>query len=83
MRKLYSKTRLSEIDKNLPMFIISGKEDPIGDYSKSVLKLGRVYKNAGIKDVRVKIYDKARHEVFNDVSRESALNDVLEFCKRI
>ena len=81
--KLYSKERLNAIDKNLPVFIISGKEDPIGKYSKSVLKLGRVYKNAGIKDVRVKIYDNARHEVFNDICREEALNDVLEFCKRV
>jgi alpha-beta hydrolase superfamily lysophospholipase len=35
------------MNHNLPILLISGKDDPFGEYGKGVKKLGKIYKKAG------------------------------------
>ena len=57
---------IAGIRKDLPIFFQSGDMDPVGGYGKGVLKAASLYKDAGIKDVRVKLYKGGRHEILND-----------------
>lgn len=36
---------LDKLNKQLPILLISGKEDPFGDYGKGIKQLGKLYKN--------------------------------------
>ena len=68
---------MNKIPKDLPIFLIAGDADPVGEYGKSVKKLFSTYKKLGIKDVSLKIYPEARHELFNEPNKEDVMKDFL------
>ncbi len=54
------------LDKELPVLIISGAMDPVGDYSKGI---NTVYTNLchnGKKNIQKILYPEARHEILNE-----------------
>ncbi len=66
------------INGDLPIFIISGEDDPVGDYGKGVTS---VYENlkANNVDVSLKIYKNCRHEIHNDSCKDEMFSDILNF----
>jgi alpha-beta hydrolase superfamily lysophospholipase len=58
------------LPKDLPLLIISGDMDPVGDFGKGVKKVYNLYSNAGIVDVTLKLIPDARHELLNEVNKK-------------
>lgn len=80
-KTLYTRTATQKIDKEKPVLLISGKADPVGDYGRSVEKLYDFYLNkVGVKSVKLVLFDVARHEYLNDVSKDAARKEILDFC---
>lgn len=79
--RIYKKKLTESIAKNKPLLLIAGKEDPVGSSGKSVQKLHNFYLSLGIKDVRLKLYDGARHEIINEPIRSNVYTDVITFLK--
>lgn len=68
----------------MPLFIISGEEDPVGEYGKLVKRLYELYKSIGLKQVNIKLYPGKRHELLNEVEREKVYEDILTWIgKRV
>lgn len=63
---------------NLPIYIVSGGDDPVGGYSKGVIKLYNKFVNAGC-DVQMTIYNGARHEILNDFCAPQVMEDIAGF----
>ncbi len=82
MNRLHKKKFLNKIDKNQQIFIISGSDDPVTNYSKDVKKMYDVYTKLGIKNVSTKVYEGMRHEILNENNREIVFNDIVEFFKK-
>ena len=83
-KTLYTKNAAQKIDVNKPILLLSGKDDPVGDYGKSVEKLYDFYvNNVGVKTIKKVFYDGVRHEYLNDISREKAKKEILDFCNSI
>jgi len=61
---------------SLPMFLVSGKEDPVGDYGEDVVKTETFYKDKGFHTT-MKLYPGGRHEMLNEVNRTSVYDDIL------
>ena len=36
---------------------------------------------SGVKNVKLKLYEGARHELFNEIGREEVFSDILEFLR--
>ncbi|MBQ9136158.1 MAG: lysophospholipase [Lachnospiraceae bacterium] len=70
------KKNLQKIPKMLPVYIASGKKDPVGDYGKGLEKLYRMLKDAGMEDVTLKLYDGGRHELLNETNRQEIMQDI-------
>lgn len=68
----------SEINKKKPILLVSGSEDPVGDYGKGVKKVYDSLKAAGA-DVTFRLYDGYRHEILNDECRDQVIADIKEF----
>lgn len=68
---------LSAIRSDLPILIASGAADPLAGGGELVQVLGNRYREAGLTDVSVKVYDGARHEIFNETNRDSITADVI------
>ncbi len=63
--------------KEIPVYFLSGGEDPVGDKGKGIEKLHRHFKKAGVNDISVNIYPEARHELLNEYNREEVMDDMV------
>lgn len=79
IKNMSQKENISKIRKDLPIFFVSGKDDPVGDYGKGVSTSYRLYKEFGIKNCDLKLYDNMRHEILNEIGKEEVYNDILKF----
>lgn len=64
----------------MPILLISGEDDPVGDYGKGIRICEEKLKANGA-EVVTKIYSGYRHEILNDTSRDMTIKDILEFIK--
>jgi alpha-beta hydrolase superfamily lysophospholipase len=76
---IHSSKNIKMIPKELPIFLICGDEDPVGNYGKSVAQLENIYKTHGIRDVVLHEYQGARHELLNETNRDEVVNDILSW----
>lgn len=67
---------IEKVPKNLPVFMISGEEDPVGDYGRGVLRVYNTYRDAGMCDITLKLYSGGRHEMLNETNRAEVFSDV-------
>jgi alpha-beta hydrolase superfamily lysophospholipase len=70
-------TVLAGIRSDLPLLLVSGSDDPLAGGGQLVDVLGQRYRDAGLVDVTVKLYDGARHEILNEINRDQITADVL------
>ena len=70
IEKANDATMISSIRKDIPIMLISGDKDPVGGYGKGVMKVRRLYKKAGIHDVRLVLLPDDRHEILNELDRD-------------
>ena len=56
---------------------MSGRADPIAGDGRLVELLGQRYRDAGVQDVTVTLYDGARHEIFNETNRDEITGHVI------
>lgn len=75
------KSNINRIPKELPLYLIAGSEDPVGDRGRGVTRVFKEYKEAGIKDVDMRLYLGARHEILNEVDKEKVYADVLKWLE--
>ena len=69
------------MDPDLPVLFIAGEEDPVGDYGAGVKRAYESFKQAGVKQVELKLYPQDRHEILNEPDRETVYADVLSWLK--
>ena len=58
------------VRSDLPIYLVSGARDPVGEMGKGVLRLEGEYRRAGVKSVTCKLYPDARHEILNETNRD-------------
>ena len=66
------------ISPKLPILLLSGDEDPVGNYGEGIIFVGEKLKKQG-KNAKYILYKGARHEILNDFTYESVLKDITEF----
>lgn len=73
---------MAKVRKDLPMLIISGDADPIGNYGKGVWKVAHAYKHAGLTKVTVHLFDEMRHEILNEVNNTIIYHTILQWLEK-
>ncbi|MCI8327570.1 MAG: alpha/beta hydrolase [Lachnospiraceae bacterium] len=71
---------IEKIPKELPLILISGKDDPVGNLGEGVKKVFMQLKKAGIWDLTCKLYENDRHEILNETDRETVYGEILSWC---
>ena len=69
--------------KSLPMFFVSGAEDPVGECGKGVEKVVSLYRQRGYQNVQMKLYLDATHEIINELDREVVYKDIFDFLQNL
>ncbi len=74
--------QLKQMDTRTPVCFLSGSRDPVGQNSKGVQKVYRMFEEAGCTDLSIKLYPDARHEVLNEYNKSEVYHDVLSFIEQ-
>ena len=65
--------------KELPTLIVSGEADPVGAFGKGVRSVYSGLLAAGVSSLQIKLYEGARHELFNEINRNEVFGDLSEW----
>ncbi|HSQ89742.1 alpha/beta hydrolase [Romboutsia sp.] len=77
LKEIEDSDNLKKVPLDLPIYIISGDEDPVGKNGKGVLRLRDRYINLGIKDVSCKLYEGGRHEMLNEINKDEVIENII------
>lgn len=75
------KGNIEKINKDLPILLFSGSEDPVGEKGKGPTQAAKAYRAAGIRDVTLKLYSGGRHEMLNEINRDEVYGDILRWIE--
>lgn len=68
------------VPKDLPIVLFSGEMDPVGGYGKGPRQVYGWLKASGVRDLSLKLYPDARHELHNELNRDEFVADVVAWC---
>ena len=69
---------VKQISPKLPILIIGGKDDAVGNFGKGLIKLEKLYLKYGL-NAKLIIYENMRHEILNEKDHLKVYNDVVSF----
>ena len=81
IRLANSRQNASRIPRDLPVLLISGQEDPVGNFGKGVQKVFRMYTECGLTDLTLKLVPGARHELLNETDRQNSYDYLLDWIR--
>lgn len=67
------------LNVNLPILLISGDNDPVGNYGKGVRQVYETLKKYQLQDVSLILYPNARHEILNEINRSQVFEDTANW----
>ena len=73
---------LAKMRKNVPTLFIAGSDDPVGNYGKGIKQAVRAFTQAGVENISMRLYPLCRHEVLNELNRETVYQNILEWIMR-
>lgn len=81
MINVYSKDDWKIHNTDLPIYFISGKEDPCMTNEKMFLQSINLIKEIGYKKVSYKLFNHMRHEILNEKNKTIVYEDILNKLK--
>lgn len=79
LKFLTDQKNINKMNRNAPVYFMSGAEDPVGDYGKGVEKAYKAFCRAGLTDVMIRLYPGGRHEMLNEINRSEVMQDILSW----
>lgn len=71
--------KLNKMPRQLPVFFVSGEEDPVGDYGRAVKDVYESFQRLNMEHVQMKLYPGDRHEILNETDREDVYGDIYRW----
>ena len=68
---------------NLPIYLASGMDDPLSNKGKDINLIAKKYQTFGVKDVTVKLYPGARHEILNEPIKDQVIGDMINWLEKV
>jgi alpha-beta hydrolase superfamily lysophospholipase len=75
--QLAGPSRLRQIRRDLPIYLFSGSEDPVGQQLEGVRLLVDRYHTAGIRNICDHFYPGGRHEMLHEINRDEVQTNLL------
>ena len=80
--RLYDPALLARVPKDLPLLFLAGDADPVGEQGAGVKRAVKSLLDAGVKNIEVKLYPSARHELLVELTREEVFADIGDWLER-
>lgn len=76
LSRLYPQ-KLGAMEKDVPVYLFSGDMDPVGGHGEGVKRVAQELRDAGVRDVTLRLYPGGRHEMFNETNRDEVYVDLI------
>lgn len=88
MRAMFAGARavpeqMTQVRSDLPLAVFVGGADPVGGHGELVKVLVERYREAGLTNVSLRVYDGARHEILNETNRAEVIDDIVTWLERM
>lgn len=83
LKEVSSEEWASRVPLSLPIFLISGRDDPVGANGKGVDEVFDRLNDREICLLKYKLYDGCRHEIHNETNRDEVWSDIKSFCDEV
>lgn len=80
--RVFKEHNYKNVDKEIPIYIISGTDDPVGGFGKGVNKLYKFLSKI-FTNVKIDLVANARHEVINETSKDKTYTNMIKFLQSI
>lgn len=77
LAKVNSDDQVAAVPHDLPIYLMSGSRDPVGDNGKGVRAVADQFVRAGVRDVTTQLWADGRHEMLNETNRDEVMDDVV------
>lgn len=70
---------VARIPKTLPVYVVSGSDDPVGGHATGVRQVADQLVRSGVRDVSLKLWPQGRHELLNETNRDEVMDDLVRW----
>ena len=81
--RLSDPVNLRKIRDDLPIYLFSGSEDPVGQQLEGVRNLVQRYQKAGIHKISHDFYEDGRHEMLNEINCGEVWTHLLDWISAV
>lgn len=82
LSRMGKKKVYKEVNEQLPILLISGKEDPCTGFDKGRESSKALLEKVGYKNIEVITLENMRHEILNESDKKSVYKNLLDFFKK-
>ena len=66
-------SNLRQMDPRIPVLLVAGEKDPVGDCGNGVRRTYQEFRRAGVQDCTLKLYPGLRHEILNEKAQQQQI----------
>lgn len=67
--------------KDLPVYLLSGLEDSLGNFGRGVINTYETLVSAGCENVEIKLYEDARNDILFELNKDEVYEDIYKWIK--
>lgn len=71
----------SKVPKDIPILVISGDMDPVGNFGEGLKEVHSKLLESGHSKAVLKLYEGGRHEILNEINKAEVYSDILSFVE--
>lgn len=73
---------IEKMNKKIPIFLLSGDKDPVGEFGKGVIKTYNMFKKARIENIDIKLYPNLRHDILHEKCKNEIYTDIFNWYNK-
>lgn len=74
---------MARIQKDIPIMVIAGGDDPVGAYGHGTRKTVQELKERGMQNVFMRIYPLCRHEILHEMNKFEIYENIFDWIERL
>lgn len=79
---IHRRENIQKTPVDLPVLLIAGDQDPVGDYGKGVQQVYEMYRRVGLEDITCRLYPEGRHEILNELNKEEVYKEIADWLEK-
>lgn len=72
-----------KVPQSLPLFLIAGDSDPLGENGEGIKEVFARLEDAELCSLKTKLYPDGRHEILNDVMKNTVYADIIDWVREV